>query len=236
MMTSSPGSRSARIAAISSAAVHEWVSKALEAPVRASSQREHWRVKFPSPARWPLAWAWAMYQSSLPVMWGLLKGMFMLRPGRVRVRNGIRTEDPKLLQKKQQDREHDDRHALDELMGMAHAVDQHHQRDQVEQVTRCVGETVAHERRPVHPAVSEGPALVEDEGLHHPEQIEHAHGELGPDACRRQREISQVEHHVRCQPHRRVADELAQGGLRAHASRTLWKVIEGAGKLKPRRA
>jgi hypothetical protein len=68
MMTSSPGCRSASSAAISSAAVHECVISARAAPVRRSSHWLHSFVKLPSPARCPLAWAWAMYQSSLPVM------------------------------------------------------------------------------------------------------------------------------------------------------------------------
>jgi len=79
MMTSSPGSISARIAAISSAAVHEWVSSALPPPARFSSHDWHCRVKGPSPARWPLAWAWAMYPSSLPTMCGRLKGISVVK-------------------------------------------------------------------------------------------------------------------------------------------------------------
>jgi len=55
MMTSSPGSMPARIAAMSSAAVHECVSSALAAPVRPSSQRLQRAVNGPSPAR---RWLW----------------------------------------------------------------------------------------------------------------------------------------------------------------------------------
>ena len=49
-MTSSPGPTPESMAAISSAAVHEWVSRALAAPVRSRSHAEHCRVKLPSPA------------------------------------------------------------------------------------------------------------------------------------------------------------------------------------------
>ena len=52
MMTSSPGPMSARIAAISSAAVHECVSSARRAPVRSPATPRS-LVKTPSPERWP---------------------------------------------------------------------------------------------------------------------------------------------------------------------------------------
>jgi len=59
-ITSSPGAMSARIAVISSAAVHECVSSARAAPVSASSQPWQRAVKGPSPASRPLKWARAM--------------------------------------------------------------------------------------------------------------------------------------------------------------------------------
>ena|GEM_PF-1810757 len=51
MMTSSPGRISARIAAISSTPVHEWVSSAFRQPVCRSSQSWHRLVKLPSPTK-----------------------------------------------------------------------------------------------------------------------------------------------------------------------------------------
>lgn len=68
MITSSPGTRSSRIAAISSAAVHEWVSSARALPVCSSSHAWQRLVNGPSPDRWPLRCASAMYSSSRPVM------------------------------------------------------------------------------------------------------------------------------------------------------------------------
>ncbi len=53
MMTSSPGPTSQRMAAISSAAVQEWVSSALRQPRFCSSHSLHCRVKWPSPEMWP---------------------------------------------------------------------------------------------------------------------------------------------------------------------------------------
>ena len=52
MITSSPGAMSARIAAISSAAVHECVSSAFSQPVERSSQAWQRLVNGPSPERW----------------------------------------------------------------------------------------------------------------------------------------------------------------------------------------
>jgi hypothetical protein len=51
MMTSSPGPTSARIAAISSAAVQECVSRARRAPVKRASHSLQRRVNVPSPER-----------------------------------------------------------------------------------------------------------------------------------------------------------------------------------------
>ncbi len=51
MMTSSPGARSNSMAAISIAAVQEWVSRACRQPVSASSQALQRFVKGPSPLR-----------------------------------------------------------------------------------------------------------------------------------------------------------------------------------------
>ena len=75
MITSSPGPTPLRIAAISSAAVHECVSSAFWLPIRSSSQAQHRFVNAPLPARCPLACACAMYASSRPVMYGLLNGI-----------------------------------------------------------------------------------------------------------------------------------------------------------------
>ena len=51
MITSSPGCRSTRIAAISSAAVQECVSNTLREPIRFSNHALHCFVKAPSPER-----------------------------------------------------------------------------------------------------------------------------------------------------------------------------------------
>ena len=53
-MTSSPGSSPNSMAAISMAAVHEWVSKAWRQPISRSSQALHRFVNGPSPERCPL--------------------------------------------------------------------------------------------------------------------------------------------------------------------------------------
>jgi hypothetical protein len=60
MITSSPGARSARIAASSSADVQEPVRSTRAAPVRCSSQRLQRSVKGPLPDRWRLAIACSM--------------------------------------------------------------------------------------------------------------------------------------------------------------------------------
>ena len=75
MMTSSPGPSSSSIAAISSAAVQEWVSKACGQPIACSSQAWHFLVNGPSPDR---CWFWiasSMYWTSLPAGNGRLNGM-----------------------------------------------------------------------------------------------------------------------------------------------------------------
>ena len=51
MITSSPGPTPLRIAAISSAAVHEWVSNAFRLPTRSSSHPWHCFENWPLPAR-----------------------------------------------------------------------------------------------------------------------------------------------------------------------------------------
>ncbi len=75
MMTSSPAPTPLRMAAISRAAVQECVRSAFWLPTRCSSQAQHRLENSPFPARWPFAWACEMYQSSRPVMYGLLKGI-----------------------------------------------------------------------------------------------------------------------------------------------------------------
>ena len=60
MMTSSPGARSNSMAAISIAAVQEWVSSACRQPTCSSIQALQRLVKGPSPLRWWLAIASAM--------------------------------------------------------------------------------------------------------------------------------------------------------------------------------
>ena len=57
MITSSPGARSSSSAAISSAAVQLWVSRAREAPVSAASSPWQRLVNGPSPERWPFSCA-----------------------------------------------------------------------------------------------------------------------------------------------------------------------------------
>ena len=76
-ITSSPGFMSSNRAAISRAAVQEWVSSAFLVPVFSSSQRWQFCVKGPSPAKTPLAYASVIYPGSLPVICGLLKGIFI---------------------------------------------------------------------------------------------------------------------------------------------------------------
>ena len=77
-MISSPGSNSARIAAISSAAVQEWVRRALGELVWLSSHFEHCFVNGPSPANCPFSWALAIFASSFPTRKGLLKGIVFI--------------------------------------------------------------------------------------------------------------------------------------------------------------
>src|SRR5437899_5106888 len=78
MMISSPGSIPARIAAISSAPVHECVSSALAQPMVRSSQAWQRLVNGPSPERCMFSCACRMYSSSRPVRKGLLNGIHML--------------------------------------------------------------------------------------------------------------------------------------------------------------
>ena len=59
-MTSSPGPRSHRIAAISSAAVHDGVISTFSMPYSRSISSAQALVKCPSPAILPLVTAWAM--------------------------------------------------------------------------------------------------------------------------------------------------------------------------------
>ena len=65
------------MAAISRAAVHEWVRRAVWLPTRSSSQAQQRFEKAPLPARCPFACACAMYVSSRPVMYGLLNGIIV---------------------------------------------------------------------------------------------------------------------------------------------------------------
>src|SRR5687767_2806577 len=88
-MTSSPGLMSSNSAAISSAAVQEWVSNARREPVCVSSHSLQRLVKGPSPARWAFSCACRMYSSSLPVMKGRLKPIlfamgFLVQPSGLR--------------------------------------------------------------------------------------------------------------------------------------------------------
>ena len=94
MITSSPGPTPLRMAAISSAAVQEWVRSAFWLPIRASSQAQQRFENSPFPARWPFAWAWAMYDSSRPVMNGLLKGIMRRAPRRRRLRATSSSDPP----------------------------------------------------------------------------------------------------------------------------------------------
>ena len=69
------GAIPARIAAISSADVHDVVSNARELPTWRSSQSAQRRANGPLPARWRLATASARYFDSRPVVNGWLKGI-----------------------------------------------------------------------------------------------------------------------------------------------------------------
>src|SRR5579871_4720073 len=75
MITSSSGPTPTSIAAISSAAVHEWVSNAERAPVCSMMSSWHRSVKGPSPDSFPLAIASARYLSSSPEAVGRLNGI-----------------------------------------------------------------------------------------------------------------------------------------------------------------
>ena len=74
-MTSSPGRRSSRSAAISSACVHEVVSSAFGDPVSRSSHSWQARVYGPSPWSGPSAMTRVTYSASRPVTAARLNGM-----------------------------------------------------------------------------------------------------------------------------------------------------------------
>lgn len=66
------------IAAISSACVHEVVSRAFRHPVASSSNAWHRRVYGPSPAMWPFTKASFTYSCSWPTIVARLNGILKL--------------------------------------------------------------------------------------------------------------------------------------------------------------